>query len=405
MKIKKLTINEVCKFIGGSQPEKETFSKKKFENFVRLIQIRDYKSDDFITYIPKNSTSKFCDADDIMIGRYGPPIFQILRGLKGAYNVALIKAVPKENIDKDYLYYYLKQKHIFKFVERLSPRTGGQTGVDLEMLKKYPILLPKLDDQKLAANVLLRLDKKIELNNKIIKELDALSKLLYNYWFIKFNFPSLNDEPYRDSGGKMNFNEILNQEIPEGWQIKKLKEIAYITMGSSPPGSSLNTAGDGMIFFQGSSDFGYKFPSVREFTTKPIKLAKAGEILMSVRAPVGSLNIADSDCSIGRGLSALKSKDNAFAFLFNVMIGFEKMFEIRCRAGTTFGSITKPDLEDLKVLYPPEDILKKYEKELSKYQQKIISLQKENLKIEELKELLLPLLMNNRIKFKTNCSP
>ena len=81
------------------------------------------------------------------------------------------------------------------------------------------------------------------------------------------------------------------------------------------------------------------------------------------------------------------------------------MFEIRCRAGTTFGSITKPDLEDLKVLYPPEDILKKYEKELSKYQKKIISLQKENLKIEELKELLLPLLMNNRIKFKTNCSP
>ena len=102
-------LSKVADFVGGSQPPKSTFFKKELDGYVRLIQIRDYKSDNFKVYIPTNVTKKFCEEDDVMIGRYGPPVFQILRGLKGAYNVALMKAIPQEHIiSKDYLFKLLQ---------------------------------------------------------------------------------------------------------------------------------------------------------------------------------------------------------------------------------------------------------------------------------------------------------
>jgi type I restriction enzyme S subunit len=99
MKINKLRIEDVCEFVGGSQPPKSRFKYSLSDGYVRFIQIRDYKGDGFVTYIPQNSTTKFCNEKDIMIGRYGPPVFQICRGISGAYNVALMKAIPKKTID------------------------------------------------------------------------------------------------------------------------------------------------------------------------------------------------------------------------------------------------------------------------------------------------------------------
>ena len=115
---------------------------------VRLIQIRDYKSDAKAVYIPIKLARRFCKPDDIMIGRYGPPIFQILRGIDGAYNVALMKAVPnEEQISKDFLYYFLKNREILRFVIHASSRAAGQDGVNKDALENYPIGLPTVDEQ------------------------------------------------------------------------------------------------------------------------------------------------------------------------------------------------------------------------------------------------------------------
>ena len=114
-KIYKLT--EVVNFIGGSQPPKSVFSDIKKDGYVRLIQIRDYKSDNYIVYINEDSTKKFCTEDDIMIGRYGPPVFQILRGISGAYNVALMKAEPKiDEVSKEYLFRFLQNPSIQNYI-------------------------------------------------------------------------------------------------------------------------------------------------------------------------------------------------------------------------------------------------------------------------------------------------
>lgn len=142
-------LTKYVNFIGGSQPPKSEFSDKELDGYIRLIQIRDYKSDNNIVYVKKTSVRRFCSKDDVMIGRYGPPVFQILRGLDGAYNVALMKAEPNEEfICKDFLLLFLKNPSIQNYIIGLSQRSAGQSGVNKEALEKYLIALPPIGKQK-----------------------------------------------------------------------------------------------------------------------------------------------------------------------------------------------------------------------------------------------------------------
>jgi type I restriction enzyme S subunit len=145
---KRSTLGDVCEFIGGSQPPKSTFVHKDGPGLIRLIQIRDYKSDKHITFIPKALAKRFCSPTDVMVGRYGPPLFQILRGLDGAYNVALMKAQPRiSDLILEYLFVFLRGDALLKYVEAGSDRTAGQDGVRKELLNPYPFFLPSVPEQ------------------------------------------------------------------------------------------------------------------------------------------------------------------------------------------------------------------------------------------------------------------
>ena len=116
----KFKLGDLIKFTGGSQPPRRDFIYEEKECYVRLIQTRDYRTDKYKTYIKESSSKRYCTADDVMIGRYGPPVFQIFRGLEGSYNVALIKAEPKrKNLTKDYIYYFLSRNDLFLAIDRL----------------------------------------------------------------------------------------------------------------------------------------------------------------------------------------------------------------------------------------------------------------------------------------------
>jgi len=158
----RVVLTDVVNFIGGSQPPKAQFSDTEHDGYVRLIQIRDYKSDAHKVYVKKESTKKFCAADDVMIGRYGPPVFQILRGLEGAYNVALMKAAPDEGrLSKMYLFWFLRSPAIQHYIVGLSQRAAGQSGVNKKALEKYEIPLPNLDEQQGIVSHLEGLSKRI----------------------------------------------------------------------------------------------------------------------------------------------------------------------------------------------------------------------------------------------------
>jgi type I restriction enzyme, S subunit len=170
------TIGSVCKIEGGSQPPKSTFIYEERPDYIRLIQIRDYKSDKHIVYIPKALARRFCSKTDIMIGRYGPPIFQILRGLEGSYNVALMKAVPiPSKISSEFLFWFLKHPTLFDYVELDSKRTAGQDGVNRDHLEKFPVPLPPLEEQ---AEIVRRIESAFGWLDRMAADHAAAARLL-----------------------------------------------------------------------------------------------------------------------------------------------------------------------------------------------------------------------------------
>lgn len=303
-----------------------------------------------------------------------------------------------EKVNPIYFTYYFHtnegQQRLLSFKSHVGVPALAQATTNFRLLD-FP-LIPKLKQDAIAC-VLETLDKKIELNIQINAELEAMAKTLYDYWFIQFDFPDADGKPYKSSGGKMVYNDVLKREIPEGWKAKTLIDIANITMGQSPAGSSYNENGIGKIFFQGSTDFGWLFPTTRQYTTEPNRMAKKGDILLSVRAPVGTMNIAKDDCCIGRGLAALNSKTGSNGFLFYVMQYFKQIFDYRNSEGTTFGSITKDDLHSLPLAYPTSDLLDKYDEIVSQSNKLVFEKGMENIQLEQLRDWLLPMLMNGQV--------
>lgn len=295
--------------------------------------------------------------------------------------------------DAFYLYSYLSQLD-------LSNLDSGSTlpSMTKSAYESIVVKLPDLKIQKAVATILFNIRKKLETNNKINQELEAMAKTLYDYWFVQFDFPDQNGKPYKSSGGKMVYHPELKREIPEGWGVEKLEKIANITMGQSPKGTSYNEVGEGMLFFQGSTDFGWRFPVARQYTTEPSRIAEEDDILLSVRAPVGTLNIADTRCCIGRGLAAINSKVGANSYIFNVMQDFKKLFDKMNSVGTTFGSITKDDLYSLQLVYPPNELLMRFDQSVKSFDREIKNRSRQNQGLTQLRDWLLPMLMNGQVK-------
>ena len=175
-------IDDIITFQGGSQPDKKHFEYEASPDNIRLIQIRDYKSDKYITYIPKNLARRFCAADDIMIGRYGPPIFQILKGIEGSYNVALMKATPKQG-DKEFIRAFLKQKCLLEYLESMSKRTAGQDGIQMDKLKSFPFPLPPIELQQEFACKIKSIEQQQELIEQSLRETETLFNSRMDYYF------------------------------------------------------------------------------------------------------------------------------------------------------------------------------------------------------------------------------
>ena len=309
-------------------------------------------------------------------------------------DVALIKC--NEKLYPDFAFYLIPSKMV-RFQLSAAAQQTKIRHTSPDKIKDCTVWIPEYSVQKKIGDLLTTIDKKISINREINRNLEELAKQIYDYWFVQFDFPNEDGKPYKSSGGKMVWNELLKREIPVGWEVGILSDIAYITMGQSPDGSSYNETGVGIIFYQGSTDFGIRFPTIRVYTTSPKRFAKKGDILMSVRAPVGILNIANHDCCIGRGLAALKSKVASMVNLWFTMEVFKQRFEGKNLSGTTFGAITKDELFSLPVIVPPKELLLMFNKKTLSIFNNQLSIGAEIDKLTSLRNSLLPLLMNGQV--------
>ena len=176
------TVDDIIQFQGGSQPDKKFFEYEKTPDNIRLIQIRDYRTDKFATYIPTTMAKRFCTAEDIMIGRYGPPIFQILQGLEGSFNVALMKATPKRG-NREFIRWFLKQDCLLHYLEGLSKRTAGQDGIQIDKLKAYPFPYPPDELQNEFATFVERVYQQKQTVQQSLDKLELMKKALMQEYF------------------------------------------------------------------------------------------------------------------------------------------------------------------------------------------------------------------------------
>lgn len=271
-------------------------------------------------------------------------------------------------LDSRFLYYALQTETVQAAL--LSRATGTTVqGIRQSELMKVKIPAPSFRRQQAIAAILGAIDDKIAINDRT-----ALA-----------------------SHGLAQAHTTL---ALEGASITSLSEVAEITMGSSPPGETYNKISLGMPFYQGSRDFGMRFPAPRTWCTKPVRVASAGAVLVSVRAPVGSLNVAAEECCIGRGLAALVSKTKTSSSLFHVLSRATAVWTPFESEGTVFGSINKKQLEVLRIPMLNENSIQRLEELLDPLDRLVMMMKKQNALLVELRDAILPKLMSGEIKVR-----
>lgn len=394
------TIGDEVKFEGGAQPPKEYFINEEKEGYIRLIQIRDYKTDNYLTYIPIDMARKFCTEDDIMIGRYGPPIFQILKGIKGAYNVALLKAIPNEKIlNKEYTRYFLSTEKLFKLIDRLSQRTSGQTGVDMEALNNYLIPIPPLKEQEKIVEILSTVDSQIDDTEKLIEKSKELKKGLMQKLLTK-------------GIGHSEFKKTEVGEIPVEWEVYRFFNIIEKIIdfrGRTPKklgldwgngdilALSANNVKMGKIDFEIENYFGSD--KLYEKWMSGNELCK-NDVLMTMEAPLGNVALVPDDNKyiLSQRVVALKTKDmidNRF-ILYMLMSDIIQNQLNMLSTGTTAKGINQKNLAKVKVIVPPLREQIKIAVILSSIDNEIEEYENKKQKLEELKKGLMQQLLTGK---------
>lgn len=275
-----------------------------------------------------------------------------------------------DRIDKHYLYWFMRSPYYQRTVAATSTgSTVHHTSPDRIM--DIEIDLPDLVEQKKISTLLDNIEQKIINNTQINKNLQEQAIAIYS-------------------------NMIIDN-ADDSWSTGVLSDIAEITMGQSPKGDTYNEEGIGTVFFQGRAEFGFRFPTRRLFTTDPKRMAQANDALMSVRAPVGDMNVAYEDCCIGRGLSSIRSKDSHQSFVLYTMLALREELNVFNGEGTVFGSINRDALNSMPVSIPTKAVMDKFEEIVAPMDAAIRNNYDEICRLEAIRDSLLPRLMSGEL--------
>ena len=308
--------------------------------------------------------------------------------------------------DAFYLYSYLSQLD-------LSNLDSGSTlpSMTKSAYESIVVKLPDLKIQKAVATILFNIRKKLEINNQINQELEAMAKTLYDYWFVQFDFPDQNGNPYKSSGGKMVYHPELKREIPEGWGVEKLENLGTIVGGSTPTKSisdNFTKGGEGYSWITPndlSNNKGNKFikngeidVTVRGLKDAGLKLYPEGTVLMSSRAPVGYLAISTKEITTNQGFkSFIPDKKYGKNYIYYTLQNNLKVIEQHA-SGSTFKEISATVLKDITIIQPNLDIVKKFEEKVSSINSYIKVNEEQKQELTQVRDWLLPMLMNGQVK-------
>lgn len=268
-------------------------------------------------------------------------------------------------IDRKYLFAYMRSHHFHQQLKGRQNETDMAAYVSLTAQRELHILLPEIHTQRGIASVIGSLDDKIELNWLTNRVLESMARAIFKAWFVDFapvrakaagaqSFPGMPQQVFDSLADTLVESEL--GEIPQGWEVKPLGDVFEVTMGQSPPSEHYNEDGKGLPFHQGVRDYGYRFPVDRVYCTLEARIAEAGDVLLSVRAPVGRINVATHRMVIGRGLAAARHPDGCQSY---TLYSLKHLFAVEDAIGdgTIYKAVTKKFLLGMPIICPPKSIV------------------------------------------------
>lgn len=399
MKSRKIKVGDVCKLnastISTSSPPNtiqylDTGSITR--NRIEIVQILNSKTSSF-----PSRAQRIVKKNTIIYSTVRPNLehFGILENPPDDLIVStgfLTIDVGDPGIDPKYLYYVLTQKHLTNYLHTIAVNNvSSYPSIKPDDIGNLFLTIPFniVDQQKIAA-VLSTLDAKIELNNRINIELEAMAKTLYDYWFVQFDFPDKNGKPYKSSGGKMVWNEELKREIPEGWKVKNIGDVAIVKAGGDKPSifSDTETSLCSIpIYSNGILDDGlYGYTNIATIDRQSITISARGTIGYTVLRHKPFVPIIR--------LIVVTPHDLGVAHYFKEYIrdlNFSKN-------GSIQQQLTVPHVSSRNILWPSMQILHKFESVGSATTNYMESIKKETQQLAELRDWLLPMLMNGQVK-------
>lgn len=375
---KTCTIGDLGTVVGGATP-----STKKAENYeggtISWITPKDLAgfSGRFISRGERNITeqglrscsTQIMPAHTVLFSSRAPIGYIAIAEKEVCTNQGFKSIVPNESTDYMFLYYLMKFNK--DKIENLGSGTTFKE-VSGSTMRGVEVSVPESkEEQHQIASVLSALDDKIEKNSAINENLQEQAQALYTNMFI--------------------------HNASDQWAEGALSDVADITMGQSPKGDTYNEDGIGTVFFQGRGEFGFRFPTRRLFTTDPKRMAQSNDVLMSVRAPVGDLNVAYEPCCIGRGLGAIRSKDNHQSFVLYTVFSLREKLDMFNGEGTVFGSINRDALNSLPIIIPTKGEMDRFEEIVAPMDAAIRNNYEEICRLEAIRDSLLPRLMSGEL--------
>ena len=420
MKMNRFKLKEIANIVNGATPS--SLNVENYGGNIVWITPNDlskqkkkyiYIGERNITEIGYNSCStKLLPVDSILLSSRAPIGLIAINKVECCTNQGFKNLViNKEKCNVEFLYYYLKY-HI-KEIEKLGSGTTFKE-VSKGLLEDYEVLLPLMDLQNKISKVLSNIDNKIELNNKINSELEAMAKTIYDYWFLQFEFPNEEGKPYKSSGGKMVWNDELKREIPEGWEVKKLGNYISLIRGV--------TYSKEDISFQEKKDF---FPLLKSNNIQNGKIIYK-DIIYVKKSLISENQILDKNSvfitmssgskehmgktaiiyddlkyTFGAFCSKIKIQRDLFSFLSIFLTSkiFKNMLN-NLTLGTSINNINNEYINNIKIVVPNPRILKQFDDKIKKIFEKQGKIIFENQELTSLRDFLLPLLMNGQVGFK-----
>ena len=309
-------------------------------------------------------------------------------------------------VDTRFLYWFLAQDRVIDHLQTIAEHSvSAYPSIRPSDIESLEIRLPCMAEQRAIAHILGTLDEKIELNHRMNETLEAMARVLFKSWFVDFD-PVRAKMEGQDTGLPKHManlfpGQLVKSElgkIPEGWAVKKLKDCMNLTMGQSPPGSTYNDRGEGLPFFQGRSDFGSRYVRKRRFCSTPTRVALPEDTLVSVRAPVGDINMAWEKCCIGRGVAALRHKSGSSSFTYYLAWAMQREIKEYEHNGTVFGAINKGQFENLMIIDPDPNLVATFDSISASLDRQIRMNISESRALIAFRDTLLPQLISGELR-------